>query len=99
MSDKEAFSGTKSFIEPVKKCIAESDEIEPKYKDAVIQTLQDGADEFFSMPEEEMRKAVEYVKSLNIDEDELREATVHLLMKGIENQIAGFKKYEENDNE
>ncbi len=99
MNDKEAFSGTKSFIEHVKKCIAESDEIEPKYKDAVIQTLQNGADEIFAMPEEEMRQAMEYIKSLDMSDDELRYRTVELLMKGIENQVANFKKYEENNNE
>ena len=99
MSVQDAIKQTQRFVDHIKKCIAESDDIDPKYKDAVIQSFQNTADSLFAIPSVELEERIRKIKSMNLTEEQLDDLTAEMLAYGINNQIADYKKYEESNDE
>ena len=99
MVKKKALEETRQFVNHIKKCIAESDEIDPRYKDGIIQHLEDTADEILSKPKHELDAAIEKIKSLNLTKDEMEDLMAVMLTDSINNQIADYQAHEGDKHE
>lgn len=96
MVKKKALEETQRFVDHIKKCIAESDEIDPRYKDGIIQHLQDTADELLNRPKHELDAVIKKIKSLNLSPDEMEELMAEMLTDSINNQIADYQSHEDD---
>ena len=99
MVKKKALEETQQFVNHIKKCIAESDEIDPRYKDGIIQHLQDTADELLSKPKHELDAAIKKIKNLNLSQEEMEELMAEMLTDSINNQIADYQLHEGDKHE
>ena len=96
MVHKKALEQTQQFVDHIKKCVAESDEIDPRYKDGIIQHLQDSANELLSRPKHELDDAIKRIKNLNLSHDEMEELMAKMLTDSINNQIADYQAHEDD---